>query len=183
MKSKASGIKYYLLMIIIAYISATILHFTYDLLGRFPLFAGLMPISESIWEHLKLVFYPTCIVFLCPWNKLIKEIPITTRVIMAALAVIIGKLFVATGYYGLKYGFTIEGIVSDCLLLLIALMLGIYHGLSLKKYFFPAWVFWLCLLYLVTDVLLFYVFSFWIPDLPIFQPPISETVNGMFHIW
>lgn len=172
MKSKTSCMKYFLLMVAAAYIVATILHFTYGLLGRFPLFAGLMPISESIWEHLKLVFYPACIVFLCPWNKLIKKVPITTRVIMAALAVIIGKLFVAIGYYGLKYGFTIEGIVSDCLLLLAAFMLGIYHGLSLKGLVFPFWLFWVCLLYLGIDVLLFYLFSFWIPKLPIFLPPI-----------
>lgn len=172
MKLKNSNFKYYLLMVAVAYIIAAILHFTYDFLGRFPLFAGLMPVSESIWEHLKLVFYPVCIVFLCPWNKLIKKIPITTRVIMAALAVIIGKPVVAMGYYGLKYGFTIEGIVSDCLLLLVALMVGIYHGLSLKGLVFPSWLFWICLLYLGINVLLFYLFSFRIPDLPIFQPPV-----------
>ena len=172
MKSKTSGIKYFLISIAIAYAYAVILHFTYDLLGRFFPLAGLMPVSESIWEHLKLVFYPICIVFLCPWNNLIRQIPIKTRVIMAAPAVFIGKLFVAAGYYGLKYGFTIEGIVSDCLLLLASLMLGLYHGLSLKKYIFPAWVFWLCLLHLATAVFLFYLFSFWIPDLPIFQPPV-----------
>ncbi len=172
MKLKNSNFKYYLLMVAVAYIIAAILHFTYDLLGRFPLFAGLMPVSESIWEHLKLVFYPVCIVFLCPWNKLIKKIPITTRVIMSALAVIIGKPVVAMGYYGLKYGFTIEGIVSDCLLLLAALMVGIYHGLSLKGLVFPSWLFWICLLYLGINVLLFYLFSFRIPDLPIFQPPV-----------
>lgn len=172
MKSKAGNFVYYLLMIAVAYIIAAILHFTYDLLGRFPLFAGLTPISESIWEHLKLVFYPVCIVFLCPWNKLIKKVPITTRVIMAALAVIIGKPFVAMGYYGLKYGFTIEGIVSDCLLLLAALMLGVYHGLCLKELVFPSWLFWICLLYLGVNVLLFYLFSFWIPDLPIFVSPV-----------
>lgn len=172
MKSKTSGVKYFVLLVAVAYACATILHFTYDFFGRFFPLAGLMPVSESIWEHLKLVFYPTCIVFLCPWNKLIKKVSIKNRVIMTALAVIIGKLFVAAGYYGLKYGFTIEGIVSDCLLLLAALMLGLYHGLSLKKYVFPAWVFWLCLLYLATDVFLFYAFSFWIPDLPIFQPPV-----------
>ena len=171
MKSKISNIKYFLLLAAVAFIIAAILHFTYDLLGRFPIFSGLMPVSESIWEHLKLVFYPICILFLCPWNKLIKEIPITTRVIMAALTVIIGKPIVAMGYYGLKYGFTIEGIVSDCLLLLAALMLGIYHGLSLRSLVFPSRLFFICLLYLGINVLLFYIFSFWIPDLPIFLPP------------
>lgn len=171
MKYKNENLKFLILATPIAYLSATILHFSYDFLGRFVLLAGLMPVSESIWEHLKLVFYPLCIVFLAPWNKLVKIIPFSTRIVMTAAAALIGKVLVAGGYYGLKSGLSLEGIGFDLLLLLLGLILGICHGLFFKTYTFPHWAVTVSCVYLITDIVLFYVFSFFIPDLPVFQAP------------
>lgn len=173
MKYGKKEIKFLFFAVIFSYVCASLLHFSYDFLGRLPIFAGLMPVSESIWEHLKLVFYPICVVFLLPWHSLVKVVPFKNRAIIATLTIIMGKLLVFMGYYGLKEGLLIDGIVSDCLLLLAALTLGACFWFFLRKYTFPTWAFPICCIYLFVDVLLFYIYSFWPPDLPIFQPPIG----------
>ena len=39
------------------------LHFLYDFIGGTPMWAGyFLPVNESVWEHLKLLFYPGIIV-------------------------------------------------------------------------------------------------------------------------
>ncbi len=39
------------------------LHFLFEFIGRTPLWAGyFLPINESVWEHLKLLFYPGILV-------------------------------------------------------------------------------------------------------------------------
>lgn len=39
-------------------IAGTLLHFLFDLTGRSGIAAVFSPVNESIWEHLKLLFYP-----------------------------------------------------------------------------------------------------------------------------
>lgn len=156
----------------VSFLIAAILHYAYDFLGEPALLAGLMPVSESIWEHLKLVFYPICIIFLVPWCEQVKRISLKNRIIMSALATIIGEAIVAGGYYGLKNGFSIEGIVYDLILLIAGLTFGIYHGLILRRHIFPLWVLGVSSLYLIIKITLFYIFSFFPPNLPIFESPI-----------
>jgi hypothetical protein len=37
------------------------LHFLFELAGESPVIGAIVPVSESPWEHLKLVFYPILI--------------------------------------------------------------------------------------------------------------------------
>lgn len=45
-------------------VTGTLLHFAWDVSGRLPLLAAFVPINESIWEHLKLLYWPT-ILYTC----------------------------------------------------------------------------------------------------------------------
>lgn len=168
MKFKKTDLAFFIWSVVISYVAAVILHFGYDFLGRPFLLSGIMPVSESIWEHLKLVFYPLCIIFLFPWCEQIRAVTIRNRVVMTALAGIVGRLFVSMGYYGLKEGLSIEGIVSDLLLLFIAFILSIYHGFLLRRNRLPFWLFLVSCIYLAVNIILFYLFSFYPPNLPIF---------------
>ena len=42
-------------------ILGTVLHFTYDWSGSLPPVGLIAPVSESVWEHLKLLFFPMLI--------------------------------------------------------------------------------------------------------------------------
>ncbi len=40
-------------------LAGTLLHFAWNGSGRLPLLAPFVPVNESIWEHLKLLYWPT----------------------------------------------------------------------------------------------------------------------------
>ena len=47
-----------IITVIICLILGTLLHFTYEWSGENPIIALFSAVNESIWEHLKLAFYP-----------------------------------------------------------------------------------------------------------------------------
>ena len=47
-------------------ILGTLLHFTYRWSGRNPLIGLIAPVNESVWEHMKLLFFPMLLFGL--WN-------------------------------------------------------------------------------------------------------------------
>lgn len=53
--------RYIISGIIFTVICGTFLHFLYDLLGQNAIIGLFTPINESIWEHLKLLYYPMTI--------------------------------------------------------------------------------------------------------------------------
>ncbi len=50
-----------ILSIIICFILGTCLHFTYELSGENNIIAIFSSVNESVWEHLKLVYFPMLI--------------------------------------------------------------------------------------------------------------------------
>ncbi len=157
--------------VVAAFLLSSLFHFAYDFLGRPPFLAGLFPISESIWEHMKLPFYSLFLVNLIPWCEFVKKLSVRDGFVLAAFQSEISMLIIFGGYYGLKSGFGREGIWIDLGLLftgmLIALIASAYitedsvhlpnYG---KWYFLGKWVltFWL-----------FWIFSFVVPNYPIFR--------------
>ena len=55
---KITLLKFTILGIIFTVITGTLLHFVYDLSNGNPVVGLFAPINESVWEHLKLLFYP-----------------------------------------------------------------------------------------------------------------------------
>ena len=49
---------YQIFSIIFTFILGSFLHFTYAFLGNNPVVAIFSSINESVWEHLKLLFFP-----------------------------------------------------------------------------------------------------------------------------
>ena len=50
-------------------------HFFYDWSGRTPLAALISPVNESIWEHMKLLFFPALLWSLFTPRSLRKDLP------------------------------------------------------------------------------------------------------------
>lgn len=50
--------KRYLIAFLVAAAAGSALHFFYEVLPN-PLTALISPVNESVWEHLKLLFWPT----------------------------------------------------------------------------------------------------------------------------
>ena len=58
-----------------AVLTGILLHFLYDLSGSSPWIGLFSPINESLWEHMKLIFFPLAVCFLFEIIRLRKKVP------------------------------------------------------------------------------------------------------------
>lgn len=147
----------------------TLNHFLYDLSGGMAIAALFCPVNESVWEHLKLLFFP--FLFLTIWTWL-RIRPSATRLFYTRyLGAICGMLWIIIGYY------TYTGILGRNFLLLDLLLYvtGVYLSFLLSSRLYqnhlstPAQeiVFSLWIL----TIICFFAFTCYPPNLPLFFPP------------
>lgn len=100
--------------------AGTALHFAYPLWPS-PLVGLFAPVNESVWEHLKLLFWP----FLAASFALSRQAKEPTAAWSGFLAAQLGMpLFLSGGYYLLRAGFALESPALDIGLYLLTLGLG-----------------------------------------------------------
>ena len=83
--------------ILFTLIIGTLLHFTYEWSGENPFVALYSPVNESVWEHLKLLFFPVLLYTFFEIIVLYKTSGhfLTSRL----LAVCIGMFFIASAFF------------------------------------------------------------------------------------
>ena len=156
----------WILTALVTSLGGTALHFLYDLLPS-PLTALFSPINESVWEHLKLLFWP----MLCGAAFLVRRSKNRPRLWSAFFAALLAApSFLLTVYYLLKY-FGVEGRVVDISLHFISMFAGFWLAWILYRRKIPekigGWLLMLVILYGASLIL----FTFAAPNLTIFQPP------------
>ncbi len=101
-------------------------HFGWAWVGRPLALAWLFPVNESVWEHLKLVFFPMLLWFAVERPRLREEASnlLTARALelLAAFAVIVGGFYLYTAIAGRNF------LTADIALFVAAVVLG--QGLS-----------------------------------------------------
>lgn len=165
-------IRWILSRTVIAFILSFVFHFAFDFLGRPTWLVGLFPMNESIWEHLKLPFYSLMVVFFVfSSNPEKKESDFYSKVIAIAVSAAFAMGTVFFGYYGLKCGLGIEGIVIDLLLLVFGLLLGLFHAEKIgnERKTKCSFLFVASLSFLIMMIFFFYFFSIRVPNFPVFQ--------------
>lgn len=150
---------------IFSFLLAALFHFAYDFLGQGFLFSFFFPINESIWEHLKLAFYPTIIVWLFLSGSL------SSAISGSSYSTLTSILTVLFGYYGLKYGFGLEGLWVDLCLLFTGIFFGQCFGYLMKKKY-PGKHLFFSLSHVLLWSLIFAFFTLHPLPLPVFQPPV-----------
>lgn len=89
-------------------ILGTLLHFVYDWFGKNDIIGIFSAINESVWEHLKLLFYPT-IIFAIFEKKYIKSNKdfycIKTKALLKGLAFTVVTYYTITGIIGKNIDF------------------------------------------------------------------------------
>jgi len=180
-KSKASTsgdtIKRWILLgIPILFLLGSPMHFIYEWSGYSTMVGVFAPVNESVWEHLKLTFWPMLIFWLTGYSVLSKRVGISLNrwLISCAAAELVCPLFVVTFFYTYTGAFGIETLIIDIFSLLLALAsaqllaLHIYKYTKLKPHS----------LYMAAAILIllaaaFAVFTFVPPHLPLFK--VSST--------
>lgn len=144
------------------------LHFLYDLWPN-ALTAVFAPVNESVWEHLKLLYWP----FLAAAFFLLRGFPDRRRGWSAFLPALLAMpAFLLGSYYALRCGFAVYGLAVDLALYALTMALGflLAHRL-LQTVRAEAFCGILVIAAGVYGAALA-LFSFAPPQLPVFLPPV-----------
>ena len=143
------------------------LHFLYDLWPN-ALTAVLAPVNESVWEHLKLLYWPFLAAAFCLTRGAADSRHGWCALLIGLLAAPVLLLGV---YYPLACGFSLHGLWLDILLYMLALAGGFFLAYQLRLRALPGA---LCGPVVIAAGLYgaaLALFSFAPPELPIFLPP------------
>lgn len=96
----------------VACVLGTVAHFLYTWIPT-PLIGLFVPVNESVWEHLKLLFWPTIVTAACMSQDTREPQRLWGGVLTAVLVAPGGMLGI---YYLLAAGFGLKGLALDLLL-------------------------------------------------------------------
>ena len=160
-------------------ILGTFLHFLFDLTGGSLPAALISAVNESIWEHMKLLFYPMVLFALIEYRYWGKDTPgfwcVKLAGILYGLALIPILYYTYTGILGLSadwFNITIFFLAALAVYWLEATLFLKGRGCAL-----PAWGAIACL---AAISIAFTVFTFLPPHIPFFQDPQNGTY-GFFE--
>lgn len=152
----------------LTFIAGSLLHFLYNLLPN-PLTALIVPVNESVWEHMKLLFWPYLAAAWVlvrgekePWQAWAGHL-------LALLAMPLGLMGI---YYLLSAGLEVEGLWIDIALYALTLAAGFalaHHAGRSQRLARLAPV---LLLAVCLWAVLLTLFTFAAPALPLFEPPV-----------
>jgi hypothetical protein len=154
--------------------AGTLLHFLYDWSGENPLTSVIAAVNESTWEHMKLLFFPMFFFALAEagalgdryqnfWSaKLIG--------ILLGLALIPTLYYTYTGFTGLSLAW-----LNIAIFYVTALLVFLFERWAFKNYQSQCKHPRLAFAAICLIGLLFVVFTFMPPQIPLFQDPLSGT--------
>ena len=126
--------KRFWLAFVIAVLAGTGLHFLYDVCPA-PLVGLFAPVNESVWEHLKLLYWP----FLAAAFVLARGADDARgRWCGLLVGLLAAPLLLLGAYYPLRYGFGVHGLWLDLLLYVLAMGAGFLLAYRLQRRALPA---------------------------------------------
>ncbi len=172
-KSKAKSILIFELFgIVLIVLVGSALHFTFELSGGNLLVGVFSAVNESVWEHLKLSFWPALLYAIVEYKCLKRK---TSNFFFAkAVSIYLMPLIIVSFFY--TYRTLIEeNLILDILIFILAVTIG-----QLTSYKLMIWK-GRPKIYTKTSIItlillasLFIIFTFYPPQLPIFQDPITN---------
>lgn len=112
------------------------LHFAYEFSNNNYIVGIFTPVNESIWEHLKLSFYPTLIWWFISFLFISKnrKISAASWFVACTFSLVTSPIIITALYYINTGAFGIHSLVLDILSLLIGVFLGQILGLHVYTY-------------------------------------------------
>lgn len=154
---------------------ASFSHFAYELSG-YNRFIGLFnPVNESVWEHLKFMFFPLLlwwiVVYLIKSKKC--QISLNTWLVAAAASLVVAPLSVVLLYYGYTSALGVESMFITILLVFICYFIALSLAAHILKYSEPGKVAAVISFIVIVRIFIAFIgFTQNPPDLPIFTPPV-----------
>ena len=162
---------YQIFSIIFACIFGTLLHFTYHLSGENGLVAVFSAVNESVWEHLKLAYFPMLITAIIGYFYIGNNIP--NYLCSKALGILAAISFIIVFFY------TYTGIIGNSIIFIdiasffVAVILGEYLAYRLIIYNFNCNNI-LGIIIMIALLVCFIGFTYFAPHVEIFKDPVTN---------
>jgi hypothetical protein len=167
--------------ILILIVFGSLMHFVYQWSGKLRLVGIFAPVNESVWEHLKLTFWPMLIWWLAGYFIVGKKNKISAAqwFVSSAVGQIVCPLVIVSFYYTYTGALGIESLILD----IFSLFLGVGAGQGLGLHVYRKAKINGCGLYYALIVLIilaatFTVFTFIPPHIPLFK----DSTTGRYGI-
>ena len=150
-------------------ILGTLSHFFYEWSGNSTLIGLVCPISESAWEHMKLLFFPALLY--CFLSKLIYKNTVPNSSLPLLSGILTGTTLIPVFFYTYSgiLGFSVVwidiAIFYLCTGIAFTMAAKLYNSQKADRFRFL--IYGLTILYTI----LFFVFTFIQPDIALFQSP------------
>lgn len=162
---------YQIISTIFVCILGTLLHFTYEFFGKDIFVASFSAVNESVWEHLKLLFFPmlltTIISYFYIGKKVSNLLCSKTLGILVSMAFIIIFFYTYTGILGKSIVFI------DIASFFVAVILGEYLAYQLIINNFKCNNI-ISIIILTVILISFIVFTYFTPKIEIFKDPTTN---------
>jgi hypothetical protein len=149
-------------------------HFLFEAAGSWPPVGTIAAVNESVFEHLKLTFWPT-VIYAAATYKLIKN-HTHNFIIAKATALYIMPVTIVVLFYGYTALTGSDNVIIDILIFFVAVACGqlaSYGILKLKA--LPAWLTWISLACIVVLAVIYGLFTFYPPHVSFFMDSATGT--------
>ena len=150
-------------------ILGTILHFTYEWFNYNVIVGLFSTINESVWEHLKLLFYPMFFISIIGYFKIGRKLCNYWYAQMFALIFVVVFFYTYTGIIGRSF------FLLDIASFIIGILLGEYIVYKMLKQKEMCKLEALSIITSIIILLCFLIFTIYPPILPLFEDPIYGT--------
>lgn len=176
---KKSIFLYELVGMVLIIIIGTLLHFTFEWSGFQDIVGVFSAVNESVWEHLKIAFMPSILFAIIEYRFLYKR---TNNFFFAkALGIYSMMIIIPVIFY--SYTIFIEhNLTIDIISFMFAIIVGqlvSYKMLTFKQQ--PRNFKLISIIALIILGLAFIVFTFYPPQIALFQDPISGEYGIIHH--
>lgn len=174
---KRTALKWELIGIAIISLLGAVFHFLFELSGEWPPIGVIAAVNESVFEHLKITFWPTVLYGAVTYRWIRKS----TYNFMTAktTAVYVMPLMIIILFYAYTSLTGWESLAIDIVIFIIAVASGqliSYKILNLKK--LPRWLTWLSVTFIIILAAIYGLFTFYPPHVDFFM----DTATGTYGI-
>lgn len=165
----------------VLFIAGSLTHFMYDWSGNLTIVGIFSPVNESVWEHLKMAFWPMLIWwfagYVLLWKR--KKISFSQWFVSCAVAELVCLLAIMSFFYTYTGAIGIESVFFDILSFFFGIALGQIIALHIFNY---AKITKNCLFFAIAILILlafaFIIFTFVPPHIPLFK----DASTGQYGI-
>lgn len=152
----------------------SIMHFVYEWSGGLAFIGVIAPVNESVWEHLKLLFWPVLIWWTAGYLSMKKKADLSASQWFCSVTtgLYAGPLFIAAFYYFYTEAFGIHSLCLDILSFILGVAVAQLLSLHVYRYAKTSKPAPVCAgIAIILFGAAFIIFTFYPPEIPLFLDP------------